>query len=222
MQRRKSILTRLLGVSKECYAETMPGKFLQLRSPWKGFLGLALLAFMASSCHRRPQAPAAPPPPNYLELGDEAYAAGDYPAAMAAYSAYLREHPDGPQSDHALLRLALSFALPSNPSRNPAKANAYLSRLSSQYPASPLRPEAELLAGLEQQIQQLQLDVQERQSQITRLKHELEQLNQQRSAELQEIQGDLRTREERIRQLSEELEKLKAIDMQRRPAVPPR
>ena len=36
-----------------------------------------------------------------------------------------------------------------------------------------------------------------------------------------QLRSDLKDREDRIRQLSDELEKLKAIDLQRRPAAPP-
>ncbi|OFV98421.1 MAG: hypothetical protein A3H94_06470 [Acidobacteria bacterium RIFCSPLOWO2_02_FULL_60_20] len=188
---------------------------------WKGLLGLALLPLFPGSCQRRPQAPAAPPPPNYLEQGDRYFDAGHYPSAVSAYSAYLTQNPAGAQRDRVLFRLGLAYSLPANPARDPVQAMAYLNELASRHPSSPLRPQAELLATLEGQIQQLHSDIAERQQQVANLSQEMEQLRRQES-ELQRLQSDLKSREERIRQLTEELEKLKAIDMQRRPATPPR
>lgn len=201
----------------------MPGQFIR-NQRWlrNSLFGLILLPLFPGSCQRRPQTPAAPPPPNYLELGDQFYDAGDYPAAIAAYSSYLRQNPDGPQNDRVLFRLGLASALPSNPSHDLAQAITYLNQLTSQFPSSPLRTQAELLATLQLQIQQLQLEVEQRGSQIADLSLQMEQLSQQRAGEMARLQDDLKSRENRIRQLSDELEKLKAIDMQRRPATPPR
>ncbi|MGH9785731.1 MAG: hypothetical protein ACRD88_16280, partial [Terriglobia bacterium] len=43
-----------------------------------GLLGLALIPF-PWSCQRRPVTPVAPPPPpTYFEIGEQAFAAGDY------------------------------------------------------------------------------------------------------------------------------------------------
>lgn len=187
-----------------------------------GLLLLALLGLSLSACQRRPQMPVAPPPPNYLEMGDHSFDAADYPAAIAAYSAYLRDHPESAAGDRVLFRLGMAFALPSNPSHDPAQAIGYMNQLSRQFPDSPWRPQAELLASLQQQIQQLQLDVAQRESQLSGLSREMEQLNQQQASEVERLQGDVENREARIRQLSQELESLKAIDMQRRPATPPR
>jgi tetratricopeptide (TPR) repeat protein len=218
---REGSLALLLHTPKQCYSETMPGEIAKRRWPWKGLLGVVLVLLLASACHRRAQPPPAPPPPDYLQLGDKSYDAGNYPAAIAAYSAYLREHPDDPSDDRVLLRLGLASTLPPNASHDPAQAITYWNQLTSQYPASPLRPEAELLAGLEQQLQQLRVDVKQRESQIASLTTEMKQVDQQRADEMEQIQSDLKNREERIRQLSGELEKLKAIDMQRRPTTPP-
>jgi len=194
----------------------------------KSLLGLALLPLFPASCQRRPpQAPAPPPAPNDLQQGDRYFDAGDYPAAITAYLAYLRQNPASAERERALFRLGLSLALPANPKSDSAQAIAYWNELASSFPKSPLRPEAELLAQLEEQIQQLQLDIDQREQQKEALSQQLQQLQQSQQlqqvqqGELEQLQSDLKTREERIRQLSEELDKLKAIDMQRRPANPP-
>jgi len=186
-----------------------------------GLLWLTLLSLSLSACQRRPQLPVAPPPPSYLEMGDRSFDAADYPAAIAAYSAYLRENPDSAAAERVLFRLGMAHALPSNPSQDPAQAILYMNQLTNQFPESPLRPQAELHVFLQQQLQQLHLDVAQRELQLTGLSREMEQLSQQQASEVERLQGDLKNREDRIRQLSEELERLKAIDMQRRPATAP-
>lgn len=197
---------------------------------WKSLLGLALLPLFPGSCQqRRPQTPAAPPPPNYLEQGDRFFDSGDYANSIAAYTAYLNQNPDGTGRDHALFRIGLVYALPSHPLRDAAKASAYFEQLIAQYPQSPLRLQAELVAGLQRQVQSLEQQTQrlaedleqQRALHLAATSREAETLRE-REKEIAQLQWEVKNREERIRQLSEELEKLKAIDMQRRPATPPR
>ena len=57
--------------------------------------------------------------------------------------------PGDAQIDRVLFRLGMAYALPKNPAHDPAQAIAYLNQLTNQFPASPWRPQAELLAGLE-------------------------------------------------------------------------
>jgi predicted RNase H-like nuclease (RuvC/YqgF family) len=76
------------------------------------------------------------------------------------------------------------------------------------------------IEDLEQQAQQLRRDVEQREVQLSAAGEEVEALRQ-REAELMQLQLDLKGRDERIQQLSQELERLKAIDMQRRPAPRP-
>jgi len=202
---------------------------------WKGFLGLALLPLIPGSCQRRsqvPVAPVAPPPPNYVEQADRSFDSGDYPGAISAYSVYLRENPSGAQLDRVLFQLGLAYALPGNPEQDSTRSIAYLNELVSRFPASLLRPQAEMVARLQEQIQQLRSEVDlreqqlrsemgQRERQMIELSQQMEKLKLQ-SGDIQRLQTDLNSREERIRQLSDELEKLKAIDMQRRSPNPPR
>ena len=164
---------------------------------WKGLLGLALLPLFPSFCQRRPQAPAAPPPPNYQEIGDRYYDAGDYANAVAAYSTYLRENPNGAGREGVLFRLAMALALPSSTVQDHELAMAYLRELASRYPTSPLRPQAELVAHLEGEIQQLRAEMEQRAQQEDALSRELEALKQ---GEIERLRNDLKGREERIRQ----------------------
>jgi len=119
------------------------------------------------------------------------------------------------------------LALPASSSQNPGQSIAYLNELVAQYPNSPLRPQAEIIAHLEMEIQALQAEINQRGQQAESLSRQMDELKQQQDAtkqqqgELEQLRIDLKGRDDRIRQLSEELEKLKAIDMQRRPAAPP-
>ena len=199
-----------------------------------GLLSLALVPLLPWSCQRAPapqSAPAPPPPPNYLELGDRSFDAGDYPAAAEAYRLYLSDSPAAPNRDRALFHLALVHALPGSPLNDPPQAVALLRELRDSFPQSPLRSQVDLLLRLEEDAERLRLQLQHdderlrseitlREERIGALAQEVERLQQ--PGELEKLRADLAQRDEKIRQLTEELEKLKQIDMQRRPATPPR
>jgi outer membrane protein assembly factor BamD (BamD/ComL family) len=200
----------------------MQGRWTGIRKLFlKGLLGLALLPLFPGSCQRRPQTPAAPPPPNLMAQGDRAFDSGDYAAAITSYAAYLRQQPTGPERDRALYRLGLALALPANPSQDPGQSIAYLNELAAQYPSSPLRAQAEIVAQLEMELEQLRSEISQREQQAEAMSRQMEQLSQQQQQDAEQLRTDLKSKEDRIRQLSEELEKLKAIDMQRRPTPPP-
>jgi molybdopterin converting factor small subunit len=166
-----------------------------------------------------------------LELGDRSFDSGDYPAAAEAYRVYLRDNPSAPNRDRALFHLALAHALPGSPLNDPPQAGALLRELRESYPQSPLRPQADLLLQLNEEVERLRLQLQDederlrseialREDRIGTLSQEVERLQQEE--EMEKLRADLAQREEKIRQLTEELDKLKQIDMQRRPATPPR
>jgi len=191
-----------------------------------GLLGLALIPF-PWSCARRPATPVAPPPPNYFEIGERAFEAGDYPRALEAYNAYLRERADGPDSDRVLFRLAMVYALPESPARNTARSVELLEELVREHPDSLFRSPAEVLlhqqielAAERSEVERLRSDLGRQETQIQGLTQDLDRIRQADQVELERLRADLTRREERVRQLSEELEKLKQIDLRRRPAAP--
>jgi TolA-binding protein len=155
-----------------------------------------------------------------VEQGDRAFESGDYAGAVSAYLEYLREEPNGDQRDRALYRMGLALALPENPSHDPTQAVAYLDQLTTDYPKSSLRPEAELIAALERDTLSLRAEIDQREQQLAAMNREMDGLKEQ-TGQVDQLRSDLKDREDRIHQLSVELEKLKAIDLQRRPAVPP-
>lgn len=166
----------------------------------------------------------APPPPNYLALGEQYFEAGDYAQAADAYNAYLRANPLGLNVDQALFRLALSHAVPESPVRDLQRSSELLSQLVDQYPHSLFKSPAEFLlrqqtelARQQSEVEKLRADLSRRETQIQELNQEIEKIRQ---VDLQRLRADVSRREERIRQLTEELEKLKQIDLQRRPSTP--
>jgi hypothetical protein len=87
-----------------------------------------LLSVLLSSCQRKARissAPPPPPPPNYMEQGDLFLQAGDYSSSASAYATYLSQNPAGMARDRALFQLGLLYSLPSNPSRDTARALSY-------------------------------------------------------------------------------------------------
>ena len=196
----------------------------------RSLLGLALLPLFSSSCERKPKVASTPPPPpptvtapappSSLERGDQSFETGDYPKAVKEYLDYLREEPSGTQRDLALYRIGLAMALPANPSHDAGQAIVYLDQLAQEYPKSAFRPEAELIAALERDAQALHAQIEQREQELSTMNQQVEGLKEQQEA-MDQLRSDLKDREDKIRQLSVELEKLKAIDLQRRPAAAP-
>src|SRR3990167_8733043 len=87
-----------------------------------GVLGLALIAVFPWSCQRRPRATAPPSPPNYFELAERYFAAGDYGNAATAYENFLRDNRSPANQDTALFRLGLVHAFPESPVLNLPRA----------------------------------------------------------------------------------------------------
>ncbi len=197
------------------------------------FLGFSLLS---GACHKKPPAPAVPLPPNYLQLGEGYFEAGDYGNAAKAYEAYLRANASPGNQDRVLLRLALVYSFPQSPVRDPARAKQLLQQIVNDFPKSPFKSPAEFLLRVQEEVESLRADLSKRNERMNELTLQLEKLKQsdlqRRSLEesfsrLQEeaesLKADLRKRNERIKDLTLELERLRQIDLGRRPSrVPPK
>ena len=150
-------------------------------------LGLALLPW---SCGKKPAAPPPPPTPSsvssgppsasaasrYFVDGEKYFESGDYEKAAQAYASYLSDSQSPLNKDRALFRLALTRALPGSPIRDLPLAMNYLRQIVARYPESPLRPQAELLLGLQVEIDKLQVDSGKKDERIRELSQELERL----------------------------------------------
>ncbi len=120
-----------------------------------------------------PNAPTTPPPPvvNPLEAADNAFNAEKYPEAAKLYENYLQRQPNGDRRDQALFRLALTCAVPSNPTPDWARMTTLLKQLVDQYPQSPLKGSAMAMLAIA-------ADTQKRELQFKKLNTELEKLKQ--------------------------------------------
>jgi TolA-binding protein len=117
-------------------------------------------------------------PPSSLELGELNFQIGNYLQAIQAYDAYLRGNPKSKDSDKALFHLGLSRALANDQNRNLRRAEAAFRRLILEFPDSSYRDQAELILGLQSQIDKLHADVKDRDEKIRKLSEELQVLKE--------------------------------------------
>jgi hypothetical protein len=149
-----------------------------------------------------------PPPPQgdqQLLEARQFMARGDYRSALAINQRVLRQYSEN-LADQALFQLGLIYAHPANPDCDVQNAAEAFQVIIDRYPASQLRPEAELwlvvlgnLRAQEDQIRDLR----------------------QRNAPLEKI---VKIQKQKINQLREQLEKFKRIDIKmeekKRNAIP--
>jgi outer membrane protein assembly factor BamD (BamD/ComL family) len=138
------------------------------------WLGASLLLTVACGNKRAANPP--PPPPNYFQIAENAFQAGDFAAAVRAYNSFLQLHPSSPSGDRALFRLALAQATPGSSAYDPPGSAQALRRLLAGYPQSPLRPQAELLLRLQEEVSKLRADLGKRDERVKELARELERL----------------------------------------------
>ncbi len=106
------------------------------------FLSLFILAILARAAAAQ-TAPAAGAADEIRRLADGLHARGMDDLAIPEYQRLIREHPDYPQLDLALFRLAESFR---RTGRGP-QAEFFYRRLARDYPNSPYRARADLQLG---------------------------------------------------------------------------
>lgn len=210
---------------------------------------LVLTAILLPSCHRgrNPAAVPIPDPPAAVAVTatpepaapaavafDKArseFSAGDYGAAVASYKAYLLLEPSGEHQGEALFHLGLIYARSGDPLEDcqapPCwqSAQAYLTRLVTDAPASPFRPAAEAILGLRgetavletksqqqaRQVDQLNAELKIRMEQYQSLEARIRQLN----SEVERFSGESQDRDERIKQLKAEVDRVSAESRER-------
>lgn len=100
-------------------------------------------------------------PPSPLAAADSLFTQGELAAARASYLAFLNEHPQEPESGHALLRLAVIYLQPDGPAYDPGLAGRVLDRLLAEFPDGPEEPAARALRSLQGQANELQRQLDE-------------------------------------------------------------
>lgn len=106
-----------------------------------------------------PQPEAAPEPvepPSPLTAADSLFGRGELAAARGSYLAFLNEHPQAPESAHALLQLAIIYLQPNGPAYDPALASRVIDRLLSEFPDGPEAPAGRALRTLYGRANELQ------------------------------------------------------------------
>lgn len=105
-----------------------------------------------------------------LATADQAYVAGDYAAASAAYRGVLAEERSVDGVDRALFRLAILRLLPDGSEADPEAGMALLARLLSEHPNSSYRNAAQLVARLATRVEELESETQRLAAQLEALK----------------------------------------------------
>lgn len=164
--------------------------------------GFITLTLMVTGCLHWPQHRQGEP---HLTAAEQLLATGDYQAALAENQKVLAQYaPD--LADRALFQIGLIYMHPHNPDQNYPKAIEAFQGLIDTYPASRLRPNAEICIFMIKQLL-----AQEKQIHLLT----------QRNAPLVRR---LRVQHRKIKQLQDQLEKLKRVDIKieekKREAIP--
>ncbi|PYV38845.1 MAG: hypothetical protein DMG06_24640 [Acidobacteria bacterium] len=210
------------------------------------FVLLLGVCIILNSCQRKVRVPNVINNLPDLQQGETFFETGDYLKAVQVYETYLQQDSSGRNHDRVLFRLALAYAFPSSPAYNPQKAIGLFERLLTDFPESPYKNQAELILGLQAQVDRLKLQsdqlnsevdgmrsrVHAREQQVKDLQGSLEHLQsgtvqkeeqvKNLRLELTQLKSELLQREERLKNLKTELEELKRIDLGRRPSQPAR
>ena len=136
------------------------------------------LALFLTACHPRPSIVAriavAPAPIALFDLAIQKFARSDYSSAARDFEQYLKMDATGSKRDQALFHLGLVYVLPGDTRQDWQRAVNYLSRLVTEFPASPLKPVAQLILSLRTETVQLESETKKRDERIRQLNAELE------------------------------------------------
>ena len=116
--------------------------------------------------------------PSSLDLGEASFQIGKYAQAAKAFEDYLKENPKSAARDRALFQLGLSRALAGDSARDLRSAESVFKKLVSEFPSSPYRDQAELILGLQNQVDKLKTDIKDREEKIKKLTEELQKLKE--------------------------------------------
>ncbi len=163
-----------------------------------------LLAVLSGACSTR------------LHEADHAWDAGELTTAAQSYESLLKE-PEAPvPRDQLLFRLALTYLDSTTQLYEPARALASLQELVVQFPTSPYRRPAEIVAGLVRVVEETEDDLVcilgERESLLER-SVELDAAVEDSQRRLAELEGALESARGELDRARRALEELKGIDL---------
>ena len=116
--------------------------------------------------------------PSSLETGQTSFKEGNYSKAVRSFEDFLKGDTKSENRDLALFYLGLSRALANNANRSLRRAEDAFKRLIAEFPTSPYRGPAELILGLQSQVDSLQSDLKEKEAKIKQLSEELQKLKE--------------------------------------------
>jgi TolA-binding protein len=114
------------------------------------------------------------PKKSSFDLGEMNFQIGSYGTATKFYQAFLNDYPKSPDRDKALFHMGIACALSST--RDLIQMEAAFKKLTSEFPHSQYRGQAEFILGMQAQIEKLRLDVKDRDEKVKRLSEELQKL----------------------------------------------
>jgi TolA-binding protein len=120
------------------------------------------------------------PPPTFLpssfQVGEDKFQEGMFDDAALSYEEFLKENPDHEKCELARFKLGLCYAFSDSSLQFQGQARAAFESFISEYPKSPLRPQAEYILRLQADILKLKSDAKEKDKKIERLTEELARL----------------------------------------------
>ena len=192
------------------------------RRPLRGWLHLGLAAALASAC-----ASTSP--------GNRYFESGDYTRAAAAYEKSLKEGEWlVEQEDQVLYRLALIYAAPDSPHKDPERARVLLHRLVDEYAESPYGLAAGLILKLQQTVADLRAAALQTERKINSLLRETakvkrgsdrmeaeagaqEESIQKLSRQVRRLRGEIERLAAEVADREAELQRIKEIDLAKPP-----
>jgi hypothetical protein len=116
--------------------------------------------------------------PSSLDLGEASFRTRNYEKAARSFEDFLKKNPESSNRDVVLFRLGLSLALADSSGRNMRRSEEALKRLVAECPESPYKGPAELILGLQSQVESLKADLKEKEARIKLLSEELQKLKE--------------------------------------------
>jgi DNA repair exonuclease SbcCD ATPase subunit len=193
------------------------------------FILLLGICLSTSGCQKKTSVPT---PRQSFREAEQSFDAGDYARAAQAYEAYLRDAQAKKDRDKALFRLALAYSAPDSPVYAVERSVQTLRRLIALHPGSSYLPAGRVILSLQEKIEALTLDLAQLQKRMGELALDLAQRQtdlkqmdngvEQMKKEIEKLKAEIQEREAQVKLLNNELRQLKTIDLERRPARPPR
>lgn len=161
------------------------------RSVCSALLGTSLL-IVCAGCQKNV------PVPTDLKRAEDYFKSSNYAKAAESFESYLELTPSEKIEDRALFRLAMTYLFADSPLCNPQRTRDLLKRLTTQLPESPYKQYAEIVLGLQDELDQMRKGRDDLGQQLASYRTRTQELSSQ-SSELTEDLRKLRDEMELLR-----------------------